>query len=51
MFEYEGYGYINNLPLIKNLINLGWLVQISFGQIKIDEVSNLELLNKRYLQV
>jgi len=31
--------------VIKNLINLGWLCRWSFGQIKIDEVSNLELLN------
>jgi SpoVK/Ycf46/Vps4 family AAA+-type ATPase len=44
-FEYKSYEYLNYLPLIKNLINLGWLVQINFGQIKIQEISNLELLN------
>jgi len=44
-FDYETYEYLEYLPLIKNLINLGWLVQMSFGQIKIQEVSNLELLN------
>jgi len=44
-FPYKKYEYLEYLPLIKNLINLGWLVQINFGQIKIQEISNLELLN------
>ncbi len=44
-FEYKKYEYLDYLPLIKNLINLGWLVQMNFGQVKIQEVSNLELLN------
>jgi len=44
-FTSKRYEYLNHLHLIKRLIDLGWIVQISFGQIKIQEVSKLELLN------
>ena len=44
-FHSKGYEYLNNLYLVKQLIDLEWLVQISFGQIKIQEVSELEILN------
>jgi hypothetical protein len=44
-FKSENYDYLNHLSLVKQLIDLGWIVQISFGQIKIQEVSKLEILN------
>ncbi|HHD75944.1 MAG TPA: ATP-binding protein [Campylobacterales bacterium] len=44
-FEYESYDYLNHLHVIKNLMDMGWIVQISFGQIKVQEVSQLEILN------
>ena len=44
-FKYEGYDYLRYLKVVKNLIDMGWLVQISFGQIKVQEVLELELLN------
>ena len=45
LFSIEGYEYIKKLPLIKNLLDLGWVVQSSFSQAKPGEVSNLELIN------
>lgn len=44
-FQPEGYEYLNHLGLIKNLMHLGWIVQISFGQVKTQEISKLEILN------
>ena len=44
-FGSKNYDYLNHLHVIKQLIDLGWVVQISFGQIKIQEVSKLEILN------
>lgn len=44
-FEYESYDYLNYLTVIKKLMDMGWIVQISFGQIKVQELSKLELLN------
>ena len=44
-FEYEGYDYLEYLSVIKKLMDMGWVVQISFGQIKVQEVSELEILN------
>ncbi len=45
LFSTQGYEYIQKLPLIKNLLDLGWISQSSFSQIKLGEVSNLELIN------
>jgi len=45
LFTIEGYGYIEKLSLIKNLLDLGWIVQSTFAQVKTGEVSNLELIN------
>jgi len=45
LFTIEGYGYIEKLTLVKNLLDLGWIVQSSFAQVKVGEVSNLELIN------
>jgi len=44
-FEYKGYAYLTHLKVIKKLMDMGWLVQISFGQIKVQEISELEILN------
>jgi len=44
-FEYESYDYLNYLEVIKRLMDMGWIVQISFGQIKVQELSQLEILN------
>ncbi|HIO96220.1 MAG TPA: ATP-binding protein [Campylobacterales bacterium] len=44
-FEFEGFDYLNHLFVVKHLIDLGWIVQISFGQTKIQDVSKLEILN------
>lgn len=44
-FNAEGYEYLNHLGLIKNLMHLGWIVQISFGQVKTQEIAKLEILN------
>ncbi len=44
-FEYEGYDYLAYLFVIKKLMDMGWLVQVSFGQVQVQEVSKLELLN------
>ena len=45
LFSIDDYEYIKKLPLFKNLLELGWIVQSNFVQIKVGEVSNLELLN------
>jgi len=45
LFTIDGYDYIKKLPLVKNLLDLGWIVQSSFAQVKMGEVSNLELIN------
>ncbi len=41
----KSYSYLKHLPLVKKLLDLGWLIQISFGQVKAHESSQLELLN------
>jgi len=44
-FPEEGYTYLKKLELVKNLLDLGWFIQMSFGQVKAHETSQLELLN------
>jgi len=44
-FPEEGYDYLKKLALVKNLLDLGWIIQMSFGQVKAHETSQLELLN------
>ena len=44
-FTEDGYVYLKKLELVKNLLDLGWLTQMSFGQVKAHETSQLELLN------
>ena len=43
-FKGEGFGYLEKLPLVKHLMDMGWLIQMSFGQIKAHEVSRLEIV-------
>ncbi len=44
-FGSDGYTYLKKLGLVKNLLDLGWLIQVSFGQVKAHESSKLELLS------
>ena len=44
-FSSQGYDYLKNLVLVKNLLDLGWVIQMSFGQMKAHETSKLELIN------
>ena len=41
----EGYGYLEKLALIKNLIELGWINQQLFQPVKMSEQSLMSLLN------
>ncbi len=43
-FPGSGYVYLKKLELVKHLLDLGWLIQMSFGQPKAHEISQLELL-------
>jgi len=45
IFSEKEYAYLKKLALVKNLLELGWIIQISFGQPKAHEASQLELLN------
>ena len=44
-FSSQKYAYLEKLSLVKNLLDMGWLTQMSFGQIKAHESSKLELLS------
>jgi AAA+ superfamily predicted ATPase len=44
-FSNNSYAYLKKLSLVKRLLDLGWITQISFGQVKAHETSQLELLN------
>ncbi|MFK2823656.1 ATP-binding protein [Arcobacter sp. YIC-80] len=43
--DIKEYEHLDKLDLIKSLLECGWLVQVAFDQIKLNEVSKLELLN------
>lgn len=43
LFGKEKYEVLSKISLIKNLIDLGWIVQNNFSQIKLSEYSLLEL--------
>ncbi len=45
LFSVKEYQYLEKLVLIKNLLELGWIIQHSLTQTKISETSLLELLN------
>ncbi|MFT7879276.1 MAG: ATP-binding protein [Sulfurimonas sp.] len=44
-FSTDEYTYLKKLKLVKNLLDLGWIIQMSFGQIKAHDASTLELLS------
>ena len=44
-YDVENFKHLEKLSLIKSLLEFGWLVQISYDQIKLNEISKLELLN------
>lgn len=44
-YDIKKYEHLEKLDLIKSLLEFGWLVQVSFDQIKLSEASKLELLN------
>ncbi len=44
-YDVEKYEHLEKLDLIKSLLEYGWLIQMSFDQIKLNESSKLELLN------
>ncbi len=45
LFTNNGYEFLKKLPIIRNLLELGWIVQNSFLQLKLEDISNLEFLN------
>ena len=45
LYEEESYEYIKKLPLVKNLLDLGWIVYGSYSDFKTNESTNLELLH------
>jgi len=44
-FGSEDYAYLKYLGLVKKLLDLGWVIQVSFGQVKTHEASQLELIS------
>lgn len=44
-YDLKKYEHLHKLDLIKSLLEFGWLVQVSFDQVKLSEVSKLELIN------
>lgn len=44
-YDLKKYEHLEKLDLIKSLLEFGWLVQVSFDQVKLSEVSKLELIN------
>ena len=44
-YDIKTYGHLEKIALIKNLLELGWIVHVSFSHIKVSELSKLELIN------
>jgi len=44
-YDVKAYEHLDKLDLIKSLLEYGWLEQIAFDQIKLNEISKLELIN------
>lgn len=44
-YDTKNYEHLDKLDLIKSLLEFGWLIQVSFDQIKLSEASKLELIN------
>ena len=45
LFPSENYDYIRHLPLVKHLLDLGWIAQNNFAPMKLGDSSNLELIH------
>ena len=45
LYNTTKYAHLKELSSIKNILELGWIVQTSFGQFKLSSASTLELLN------
>jgi AAA+ superfamily predicted ATPase len=45
LYSTEEYKYLKKLPLVKRLLELGWILQVSFGQVKAHESTQVELIN------
>ncbi len=44
-YSIEKYEHLEKLSLIKSLLEYGWLIQVAFDQVKLNEASKLELIN------
>ena len=44
-YSIEKYEHLEKLSLIKSLLEFGWLIQVAFDQVKLNEASKLELIN------
>lgn len=44
-YDTKNYEHLEKLDLIKSLLEFGWLIQVSFDQVKLSEASKLELIN------
>jgi len=44
-YNIEKYEHLDKLDIIKSLLEFGWLIQVSFDQVKLNEASKLELIN------
>ncbi|MCK5110708.1 MAG: ATP-binding protein [Arcobacteraceae bacterium] len=44
-YDIEKLEHLDKLSLIKNLLELGWIVQTNFNNIKLSEIAKLELIN------
>jgi hypothetical protein len=44
-YDVKNFKHLEKLDLIKSLLEFGWLIQVSFDQVKLSEVSKLELIN------
>jgi hypothetical protein len=44
-YDVKEFLHLEKIVLVKNLLELGWIVQTSMMPIKVSELSNLELLN------
>lgn len=44
-YDIKNFEHLSKIQLIKSLLELGWLVQSGFDQLKLNDMSQLELLN------
>ena len=44
-YDIKTFQHLQKISLIKNLLELGWIVQVSLMNIKVSEISSLELIN------